>query len=276
MRSVEPMLIAFEGEHGIEPPPTGRPIFEEIDPRSLLIEDAYQRGLSEQSMKLIERIATGWDWRKFRPPVVVFADAGIVVVDGQHTSIAAASRPDIDTIPCQVIEAPDLAERAKAFVGQNADRLGMSPMQLHKARVAAGDEEAITIEQVCGRAGVTLVYNAFGKRTWKAAETVAISAIAGLIQRRHAAGARQILEILAKAECAPVSAAGIKAVEFLLHEPEFGQEIESHEALSAAIAAMGDGALVEAKKYAADHCVPTWRGLASAWFRKTRKRRKSV
>lgn len=79
------------------------------------------------------------------------------MIDGQHTAIAAASHPDIALIPVMVVEAVDQAERAGAFIGHNRDRLNITPMQMHYAAVAAGDEDALTVEQVCARAGVKIL-----------------------------------------------------------------------------------------------------------------------
>lgn len=41
------------------PVPTARPEITWIDPRELLVDETYQRNLSERSLTLIKRIATG-------------------------------------------------------------------------------------------------------------------------------------------------------------------------------------------------------------------------
>lgn len=137
-------------------PSSSGPIFEWVNPADLLVNEAYQRDLAERSIKLIRRIVQGWDWTKFKPPVCSLGDDGMEVIDGQHTAIAAATHPGIDKIPVMIVETETVHDRAAAFIGQNMDRLGVTKMQLHKAAVAAGDEDALTIEQVCSRAGVTL------------------------------------------------------------------------------------------------------------------------
>ena len=95
--------------------PAGRaPRFSEVDPALLLVEESYQRGLSNRSIKMIRRIVAGWSWTKFKPPVVTVTPAGLVVIDGQHTAIAAACHPQIRKLPVMVIRersAPSAARR---------------------------------------------------------------------------------------------------------------------------------------------------------------------
>lgn len=261
---------------------TGPPICEDVDPRSLLVDASYQRDLSDKSIKLIQKIASEWDWRRFKPPVCAFADGGLQIIDGQHTAIGAASRPDITSIPVMVVEAPELQARALAFIGHNRDRLQVTPMQMHHAAVAAGDDVAVTIEQVCERAGVTLVRSAFGGYRYKVGETVAISAIRGLIDRKGAQFARRTLQALVQADLAPIAANEIKAAEFLFTDPDHADQLEplgdgegtGGGDLAAAIKSLGGGADREAKLFAAAQRVPMWRAMAVIWFRKTRKRRK--
>jgi hypothetical protein len=275
-RLVEAIVLHHDGS--LSAPPTDRPVFMDVDPRSLLIEASYQRELSDKSLTLIRKIATAWDWRRFRPPVVVMSDDGGLILDGQHTAIAAASRGDLPTIPIMLVDAADVRERAAAFVGLNKDRLALTPMQLHHAAVAAGDEAAVTVEQVCGRAGVTLVRAMYGGYRWKPGDTYAIGAIRSLVDRRGAMVSRQLLEILAKAP-PPIGSHDVKAVEFLFTDPDHRDQLEPLAGegaadVLAAISATAATAERDAKVLAASLCVPLWKALAITWFKKSRKRRK--
>lgn len=276
LRPVAPICI-----QGIEPhtPPTGEPIFERVNPCDLLVDEAYQRDLSPKSIALIKKIVAEWDWRRFKPPVVAFADQGLQIIDGQHTAIAAACHPAINQIPVMVVEAAELAARANAFIGHNRDRLQVSAMQLHHAAVAAGDDLAVTIEQVCGRAGVTLVRSAYGSRQWKVGETQAINAVRALVDKHSAQKARQILEALVWAGLAPIAAHDVKAAEMLFSVADYTEQLEpigdgGATDLATAIKALGDAADKEARVFAAAQCVPYWRALGVTWFKKCRKRRK--
>lgn len=263
----------------IPPPPTGEPIFERMDPRVLLVDGNYQRDLSPKSLALIERIAKGWDWRRFKPPVVAFAEGGMQIIDGQHTAIAAASRPDIDMIPVMVVDAPELTDRAKAFIGHNKDRVAVTPMQIHHAAVAAGDAEALAIEGACDEAGVTLVRSPYGSYKYKIGESIAITAIAGLIKVHGVAKTVAFLKVLVAAGLAPIRADHIKAVELLFTDPDYADNLEplpvGGQDLATAIQIAGDQATKDAKVFASAQDVPLWKAMAVVWFKKTRKRRRA-
>lgn len=255
-----------------QPVPTNPPLIEWMAPSDLLVEAAYQRDLSPKSMDLIKRIAERWDWRRFKPPIVAWSERGFEIIDGQHTAIGAATR-GIDKIPVLVVEATDLTDRASAFVGHNQDRLAITPVQMHPAKLAAGDEDAQTAQQVIDRAGAKLVIGAYGTRGWKPGETVAITTIDQLAKKRGAMHARRVVEVLVKADAAPVSASGIKAVDMLMFRPEFAEIDIEH--LPAAIISAGD-VEKEAKLDAKTHCIPAWEAMGRIWFRKCRKARKAA
>lgn len=265
-------VTAVDLAETLTPIPTKPPMLEWMAPSDLLIEAAYQRDLSPKSMDLIKRIAERWDWRRFKPPIVAWSERGFEIIDGQHTAIGAASR-GIDKIPVLVVEATDLTDRASAFVGHNQDRLAITPVQMHQAKLAAGDEDALTAQQVIDRSGAKLVIGAYGARGWKPGETIAITTIDQLAKKRGAMHARRVVEVLVKAYAAPVSAAGIKAVDMLMFRPEFAEMDLEH--LPVAIIGAGD-VEKQAKLEAQTHCIPAWEAMGRIWFRKCRKVRKAA
>ncbi len=248
------------------------PRLQTVAPSALSVDDAYQRGLSERSMRLIRKIVAEWDWRAFKPPVVVEVDGRLEVIDGQHTAIAAITHGGIAEIPVMIVDAAEREDRASAFVRHNRDRIHVTPTQLHNAMVAAGDDTALTIAQVCQRAGVTVLRHppAFGK--FKQGETLAVTSIRSLISRRHAMGARKVLEVCVKAGAAPVSANMMKAVEHLLYAEEYKGEIEP-ERISAVLQVYGDTIENEAQRFAAERKVTRWRAMASVIFMNRRRAR---
>jgi hypothetical protein len=247
------------------------PTVEWVDPTTLLVDEGYQRHLSERSIRLISKIIAGWDWRRFKPPIVARTPDGLEVIDGQHVAIGAASRPDVGLIPVMVNAGVEKEARASAFIGHNRDRLGITPTQMHAAAAAAGDEDAITLDQVCARAGVVVLRNQPGNSLFKPGETIAVSAIGALINRHGALGARRVLEVLANAGRAPITARGIKAVELLLYDTEYKGEIDGPD-ITTAIMSLGAEAERDAAVFAAAHNVPIWRALAVVLFRKGKRR----
>ena len=252
------------------------PIVEHMRPSDLLVDEAYQRDLSPKSLALIRRIVEGWDWLKFKPPVVAMTDAGFEVVDGQHTAIAAACHPSIETIPVLVVDGSDLQRRAAAFVSHAVDRLQATPAQVWHAAVAAGDPDALTIRNVLDRAGVTLLpyppaRNVFGK-----AETVALGAVRRLVDQRGAMRAREVLEILARAELAPITADHVRIAEALLLDPEYAGGLDV-DRITVAIRDVTPKQLAEAKEVAFAKRLSGWRALTAVLYRaNTGPRRRSA
>lgn len=269
LRSVQPLTI---DNIALAEIPTDVPLVEWMAPADLLVDGRYQRDLSPRSLDLIKRIAERWDWRRFKPPIVAWTERGFEIIDGQHTAIGAATR-GVEKIPVLVVEATDMSDRASAFVGHNQDRLPVTAIQMHQAKLAAGDEDALTAQQVIDKAGATLVLGAYGARGWKPGETVAITTIDGLSRRRGAMKARQVVEVLVKAEAAPVSAAAIKAVDMLMNMPAYDEIDLEH--LPATIKLAGD-IDAEAKLDARTHGIPAWEAMGRIWFRRCRKIRRAA
>ena len=255
-------------------PATLPPTLEWIDPTKLLVDDTYQRSISVKGQKLIRKILADFDWRKFKPPTIVQTEDGYEVLDGQHSAIAAASHPAIDKIPVLIVDAAARPDRASTFIGINRDRLAVNPMQLHSASVVSGHPIAMEIEAICREASINILRSARQPKDYKPGDTIAVRAIEALIKRQGRENAAALLGTLSAAGLAPISAAAIKAAEFLMLGLDEGDRVEAAD-LTLAIQAIGDQADREASLYAAEHDVPQWRGLASVWLRKTRRPRKA-
>ena len=251
-------------------PPTPKPEITWIEPSELLVDDAYQRDLSEASRKLIRRIVEGWDWRRMKPPIAAWTDEGLEVIDGQHTAIAAATHPGIDLIPVVVVDAVAQAERASAFLGHNRDRLGVTAAQMHAAAVTAGDPDAVAVDEVCRQADVTVLRLPPAGAKYKPRTTIAAAAVRAMVLAETESDAAWILRTLADGGLAPITAAQIRALQHLIGDEDFAEV--DRETLARTVAATAiKPAEQEAREHAAVHCVPTWRGLAAVWFKAARK-----
>lgn len=236
-----------------------------VDPRTLHVDERYQRGLSERSMRLIRKIVAEWSWNAYKPPVVVEVDGQLEVLDGQHTAIAAASHGGIDIMPVMVVRAEQETQRAGAFVRHNRDRIQVTALQIHNALVKAGDDDALTVAQVCDRAGIKLLRNPPAMGRFQPGDTLAVGAIVSLVRKRFAKGAREVLEVCGKTNAAPVSADMIKAVELLMFDPEYKGEIDG-ERICVVLASKRDTIEKEAARFAAERKIPKWRTMASVIF----------
>jgi hypothetical protein len=256
--------------------PGPAPRFETVDPTTLLVDEAYQRELSPKSHALIRKIVGGWDWARFKPPIVAATAEGFEVIDGQHTVIAAASHPDIAAIPVMIVEAPRVEDRAGAFIGHNRDRLHITPIQMHVAGVAAHDPDALTVERVCARAGVRLLgWSPSASDGYAAGDCVAYTTLYAMLGRRGAATGRRILECLVRGERAPIAAWQIKAVEELICGAEYHGQVEA-EAISEALREIGDDLERQAQVFGAQHRLSKQKATAVILFRRTTRGRRKI
>lgn len=240
-----------------------RPVLRWVAPTDLWVDDTYQRDLSRKSLSLIKATVQGFAWNRMKPPIVVDDGGKLHVIDGQHTAISAATI-GLDQIPIFVVDAPALDERARAFVGHNTDRITVSPIAIYNAMRASGDPDALDVERVCKRAGVT-VREINQSTAINAGDTKAIGLIRALIKKRGVIKARKVLECLAKAGIKPISGAAITAAENIIcvERPDVDLEI-----LTAVIQADGDTGIGKARAKAAADRSPIWRALMARWLRR--------
>ncbi len=271
MRAVAPVDV-----DDIEPADlTGQdaPTWDLVPPSDLLVDEAYQRELSPKSLGLIRRIVRSWSWSKFKPPVVVRVGGALHVIDGQHTAIGAASHGGIPAIPVLIVKAPEMADRAAAFVSHALDRVPTTITQVHHAAVQAGDEDAVTIDRVCRAAGVELMAYPPPRSAYRSRQTIALNAIRRVVDKRGAMRARQVLEVLAKADLAPISADHIRAAEALLCDPDLAGEVDA-ERITAGMRAMAARGYAEAKTLAATKNLTLWRAMVAVILKGRRARPK--
>jgi hypothetical protein len=148
----------------------------------LRIDPAYQREIMQRGAKNIIRIAQEFDWAMFAPVVVAETDKGIyLIIDGQHRATAAALR-GIKDVPCAIVTA-DARKQAAAFAAINAQITAVSSLQLHAARLAAGDSAATALTELCAEAGVTICRYPVPANKMKAGETLAAGTLPRLMTR---------------------------------------------------------------------------------------------
>ena len=253
------------------PDPGEVPALDWLDASLIDADPLYQRPLDDVR---VDAILKAFTWRSFGAIVVVpQSDGRYHATDGQHRLEAAKRHPKVTHVPAVIVKAEDIQSEASIFVEINRNRKNVSALELFFAGLAADDDDALTIHQVTQRAGVRIPK--YASAGFKVGDCIAIAAIQSVIGRRGAMRARQYLELLAKADLAPITATHIKATEYLMTADEFGGAVEAED-LTATILTHGAMAEAEAKRFAATHGCPTWKGLASVWFQKSRKRRKAA
>jgi ParB-like nuclease domain len=270
LRPIKPIPLI-----GIEPKPisTALPRFGWTDPKTLLVEDEYQRRLTKRSITLIRSIAEDFDWLHIKPPVCARGATGkLCVIDGQHTAIAAASR-GLRKIPVMIVEAPEISRRARAFVAHNTNRLNVTPIQLWHSRVAAGDKAAMEAASVCKAAGVVPIKAQPGNGQWQIGDTIAFKTIERLIKRRDRDDSIRVLKTLLSAKRAPVAAHEILAVEAILYDESFGYDGPVFDLVTVIRSKRADG-WTHRYTLHRESGAPThlWRQVAEAWVRALKKK----
>lgn len=195
----------------------GKPELTWLPLSALVINDEYQRHISEKSIYLIRRMIGNFDWGRVKALSVVEVEGGLFeVIDGQHTAIAAASHGGIEALPCLVTRGKDVTERAADFVSLNRDRLSMTPMQVFFAELAAGDEIVTDVMQGMASAGARILKQPppFGR--YQVGDAVCIAALKRLAAEGGPAYVKRVASICVAAKVAPIKAATVKAIQRLI------------------------------------------------------------
>ena len=159
-----------------------RPELQWLKIARLRIDPRYQREIGRRGADNIVAIAPRFQWAKFTPVVVAPIEGGLfAIIDGQHRATAAALR-GFEQVPCVIINV-DQAAQADAFVAINANVTAMTPLQLHQARLAAGDESASALTAVCSEAGVTICRYPVPANKMQPGETLAVAMLQSVLDK---------------------------------------------------------------------------------------------
>lgn len=149
----------------------------------LFIDDAYQRPISVVGEKNIAKIAREFSWALFSPLIVAARDGGrYAIIDGQHRATAAVSL-GLAELPCFIIDADEQLQ-ALAFATINGNVTKIASQALFRARLAAGDRDAVRLRDVCARAGVEICGYPIPASKMRAGQTLAVGTLEQCF-RRH-------------------------------------------------------------------------------------------
>jgi hypothetical protein len=121
----------------------------------LAIDREYQRRISERGRSRIIKIVKGFTWSRFGALIVSETDAGqLAIVDGQHRAIATMLL-SLEEVPAIVVRHGDVASQAMDFVGINTVRTTVASIDKFRARVAAGDKDAVEVAEALDNLGIS-------------------------------------------------------------------------------------------------------------------------
>ena len=132
------------------------PALQWIDVGDLVVDRRYQRLMGKKNEQHVAAIVRNFSWLHYQPIVVARTDTGYAVIDGQHRYEAAKMHPLVSSLPCYVIEAPDVATQAQLFISANSARIQVGSIHKFWAAHAAGEDWAVRIVRLCEAAGVEI------------------------------------------------------------------------------------------------------------------------
>lgn len=124
-----------------------------IHKTKLHVDTTYQRNTNIDKARAI---ASSWSWIGFGVLIVAVRDQVYWIIDGQHRHAAAMLRSDIGDLPCIVFETQGSSSEAAGFIVANTLRKPVDVPSRHKAKIAAGDPTAVSIQAVLDDLGVEL------------------------------------------------------------------------------------------------------------------------
>lgn len=137
-----------------------------LDLALLDVDHTYQRDIGDGGATHINRIVRAFNWNCYQPIIVTEgADGRYAVIDGQHRLEAAKKHPLIESLPCYIIDAPDVSVQAKVFVEVNSSRRALTSSQKFFASQLAGEPSAVSLAAICAQAGVTILKGPTGGAT---------------------------------------------------------------------------------------------------------------
>jgi len=175
----KPYRIGFAGPPASFGP---APLLQWIAIADLGVDQTYQRKILERGARNVRRIAEAFDWSKFGAVIVSPVEGGaFAIIDGQHRTTAAALA-GIKEVPCQVVQA-DRARQADAFAAINGMVTAITPLQLHAARLAAGESDAMALTEALAAADVKVCRYPIPAKMMKPGETLAIGVLKKLFDQ---------------------------------------------------------------------------------------------
>lgn len=154
-----------------------------IDKNELQIDHDYQR--DKVLVQKVREIQSSWSWAGCGCILVAMrTDGTFWVFDGQHRVLAARNRADITELPCLVFETQSKTQEAAGFLVSNTQRKPVTAIAKFKAMVMTGDHNAVAVDSLLKKLGMTVSENPISIRE--------VKCVANLL--KHAASSVVILE----------------------------------------------------------------------------------
>jgi hypothetical protein len=176
--------VVTEGLRRANLTPQAAPQLTWIEIAQIRFDDRFQRPLGRSNQLAIARIAAQFQWSRFSPVLLSPIEGGLFsCLDGQHRTHAAALC-GIVSVPAMVVLVPP-AEMAAAFIHINAATIRVTPHNLYRAGLMAGESWAISMRNAVEAAGCKLALGNASTATKKPGTLYCIALIRKLVVAGH-------------------------------------------------------------------------------------------
>jgi hypothetical protein len=123
----------------------------------LVVDEDYQRPLTQLAWRQINKIAEAFDWAFFLPVLVAPAalEGKYSIIDGQHRTHAAKLAGFL-RVPAQIVDLDEVGQ-ARAFAAVNGIVTAVTPGHIYRAGLRAGETWALATQAAVVNAGVRLI-----------------------------------------------------------------------------------------------------------------------
>lgn len=173
----------------------GVPEYAYVDPRSLFVDETYQRPLS---MDRVWEIATDFNWFLFDPLWLGRrTDDRLYVVDGRHRLAAALiiGYDKVGDVPAQIRRTTGVEEEAKIFVDLQEKRREITTAQRFAAKLIFKDSTAVNLQRLLSKHGFKVPTESWGNSSTVSKQNE-ITAIGTLEQIYKQGGSERVSDLL--------------------------------------------------------------------------------
>jgi len=192
--------IDLTGFEKVSAPAQVKPEMCWVDIARLVIDDRYQRPLECRGRGNIQRIARDFAWGRFTPILVApVSERQLAIIDGQHR-VHAAALCGFKQVPAMIVEMTN-QEQACSFAWINGQVTAITPLQVFKAALVAGEDWATACRQVVAEADCMMMTTNYSANKKKPGQVFCIGLIKSHVLKSRETIVRRGLKAIRQSVC---------------------------------------------------------------------------
>lgn len=129
--------------------------YSEVDPRAILVDDAYQR---DPHLSRAHKIAEQWDPYKAQAVTCSYRNGELWAVNGQHTALGA-QLAGVPTVAITILDGLSAQDEAVLFSTQDDNKCKVSSLAKYKADLFARIPYAVSLDNLLSSYGIRMDYS---------------------------------------------------------------------------------------------------------------------